>query len=374
MDMARRLDAAIDTALEQKRIVGTTVMIARAGETVYARAAGFADREAGKPAALDTIYRLASVSKPIVATSALALIDQGRMSLDDAVADYLPYFRPRLADGTQARLTVRHLITHTAGLNYDPTPADRYAEAARVSTGLLDTDLGFEENFTRLAEVPLDYEPGTKWAYSIAIDVLGAVIAAAAGCSLEEAVVRYVADPLKMDDTRFHVTDPDRLAVPYGDAKPEPVRMGDPHPVPNGDEAIVFSPGRIFNPKAFQSGGAGMAGTAPDILALLNAFARDGAPILGAPMAREALRNQVGDVDRGPDHVGQRFGFIGAIVEDPALADTPCPAGTVNWGGVYGHSWLIDPVNQLTAVFMSNTALEGCLGAYPGELERAVYG
>lgn len=374
MNMDARLDAVIDGAIAERRIVGTTVMIAKKGETVYARAAGHADRETGKPAAIDTIYRLASVTKPIVAATALALVDKRQLDLNGAVSDHLPYFRPKTIDGNEPRITIRHLLTHTAGLGYNPTPPGAFPEDVRVSTGLLNTDLGFEENFTRLAAIPLDYEPGTKWAYSMAIDVLGAVVAAVAGSSLEEAVVKHVAGPLDMTDTRFHATDPIRLSVPYADARPEPVPMTDPHVVENGAEKLYFSPGRIFNPKAFQSGGAGMAGTAPDILIFLNAIASGGSPILSGDITAQAMCNQIGTVERRPQDAGRRFGFFGAVLDDPELADSPSPAGTVSWGGVYGHSWFIDPVNGIVAVFMSNTAVEGCVGAYPSDLARAVYG
>jgi len=374
MDMRARLDAVIDKAIADQRIVGTTVMIASKGETVYARAAGYADREAGKPVALDTIYRLASVTKPIVASTALVLVDKGQLDLDDAAAEYLPYFRPKTGDGKEPRITIKHLLTHTSGLGYNPTPPGSFSDDVRVSTGLLNTDLGFEENFTRLAAVPLDYEPGTKWAYSMAIDVLGAIIAEVSGCSLEEAVLEYVAGPLGMVDTRFHVTDPERLSIPYADASPAPEAMKDPHVVENGAEKLYFSPGRIFNPKAFQSGGAGMAGTAPDILAFLNAIASDGIPILSADITAKAMRNQIGSLERRPQDAGRSFGFFGAVLDDPVLANSPCSAGTVSWGGVYGHSWFIDPQNDIVAVFMSNTAIEGCTGAYPADLTRAVYG
>ncbi|CAI0817043.1 Esterase estB [Serratia marcescens] len=112
------IDGAIEQALREKRLVGAVVLVAQGGEIVYRRAAGMADREAGKPMALNTLFRLASVSKPIVSTAALALMAQGAMRLDDPITRWLPNFRPRLADGTQPLLTLWHLMTHTAGLSY----------------------------------------------------------------------------------------------------------------------------------------------------------------------------------------------------------------------------------------------------------------
>ncbi len=115
---AKAIDKAIDLALEQKRLVGAVVLVALGGEQVYRRAAGMADREAGKPMRIDALFRLASVSKPILSTAALVLMAQGRLRLEDPVVRWLPSFRPRTPDGQQPLVTVRHLMTHTAGLSY----------------------------------------------------------------------------------------------------------------------------------------------------------------------------------------------------------------------------------------------------------------
>src|SRR5690348_4194489 len=123
MTLKQRVDAAIDAALGN-RIVGCVVQISERGRPIYARSAGFADREAGTPAREDTIFRLASVTKPIVAATALRMIDLGLLSLDDPVTKYLPFITPSTADGPAPAILVRHLLTHTSGLTYDGVPAD----------------------------------------------------------------------------------------------------------------------------------------------------------------------------------------------------------------------------------------------------------
>lgn len=367
MTLQQRLDAAIDSALTRNTIVGTVLLVRKDGEEVYARAAGLMDREANVPMRRDAIFLLASVTKPIVATTALVMIDKGLLGLDDAVADHLPYFRPRLADGREPRITIRQLLTHTAGLAYG-FPAD-----PSISSGLADTDLSFEENFSRIAAIPLSYEPGTSWFYSIAIDVLGAVLAQVHGGSLGDAAKTHVADPLGMGETGFFVADRARLAKPYGEGDPVPVAMGADHVVIDKQGLPTrFAPGRIFNPKAFQSGGAGMAGTADDIIKLLEMLRKGGDGLLKPETARAALSNQIGSIQR--DVPGHKFGFVGGVVVDPAAAASPVCAGTVTWGGVYGHNWFIDPTQGLTVLSMSNTALEGCLGPYREEIRDAVYG
>ncbi len=116
--LADRLNLVIDRALARNRIVGTTILVARDGDIVFARAAGFADRENGQPVHADTIFRLASMTKPIVSAATLALVEQGKIHLDDPVTRWLPDFRPALPNGRRPTITVRHLLTHTAGLNY----------------------------------------------------------------------------------------------------------------------------------------------------------------------------------------------------------------------------------------------------------------
>src|SRR4051795_13742387 len=113
-----QLDAVIDRAIGEERIVGTVVMVAEDGRIVYRRAAGFADREKGVPVQEDTVFRFASLTKPIVSVAALALIERGELRLDSPVTDWIPWFRPKLADGAEPVITVRHLMTHTSGLSY----------------------------------------------------------------------------------------------------------------------------------------------------------------------------------------------------------------------------------------------------------------
>jgi CubicO group peptidase (beta-lactamase class C family) len=370
MSMQSRLDAVIDRAIgDIKTIVGTVVLVAKDGHQVYGRAAGFADREAQQPTREDTIFRFASVTKPMVAATALALVERRQLSLDDEVAEYLPYFKPKSPDGIYRPILIRHLLSHTSGLGYD------YSADPVITTGGLNTDLDYEQNFSRVAKLPLSFAPGTGWQYSTATDVLGAVISAVTGGTLEAAVARYITGPLGMTDTAFHVTDPSRLAVPYGDARPEPERMGDPHVVVDAEGgSSKFSPSRIFNTRGFQSGGSGAAGTAPDFLKFLEAIRQGGGGVLQADTVAMALTNQIGSLPRRPKDEGQRFGFLGAIVADPVAAGSPVAPGTVRWGGVYGHEWFIDRHNGLSVVGFTNTALEGCNGQYTQDIRDAVYG
>ena len=371
-DRTARIDRAIDNALGS-RIVGTVVLVTIDGRSAYRAIRGFADREAGRAMQEDAIFRFASLSKPIVAAAALTMIDRGLLELDAPTTRWLPDFRPKLPDGSIPAINIRHLLTHTSGLGYaEPKPRDPY-RAAHISGGSDQPGLGMEENLARLASVPLFHAPGTAWRYSMAIDVLGAVMAKAFGGTLGEAVAAFVTGPLGMPDTGFAIVDRQRLTVAYADAQGEPVRMNEPqHEVAVGPGAgLRFAPSRLLDPASFQSGGAGMAGTAPDFMRLLEAIHTGS--ILPPRLVDAARSNQVGAL-RESDNPGVGFGLLSAIAVDPKRGGLPYSAGTLRWGGVYGHQWFIDRAAKMSVLTMTNTAVEGCLGAFPEEVRDAVYG
>lgn len=364
------LDAAIDRAISENRVVGCVVLVAQDGEIVYRRASGYADREAGRAMQVETPFRFSSVTKPFTTMAALKLIEQGQLSPDDSVTKYLPDFRPRLADGTEAEITIGHLMTHTAGFDYRfQQPHGGLYEKAGVSDGLDESDGTLGDNLARLASVPLMAAPGTEWRYSVATDVLGAVISAVAGKSLDLAIRDLVTDPLGLD-AAFH-WQADELAVPYRDAPGRPVRIEGVTEVPlpfTDGPGIRFDPGRITRKTAWPSGGGGMAGRASDVLTLLETYrAGDFLP----PSLREAARQPrvaVSEEAMGP---GMAFSWIGSVVKDPAAAGSGWSEGSVSWGGVYGHWWCIDFRRRRTVVSLTNTALEGLFGQYVQDVSKA---
>ncbi len=376
-DHVRRLDAVVDGAIAAERVVGAVVLASVDGKLVYSRAAGLADRERGNAMREDTLFRLASVSKLWVSTAALVLAGQQRIGLDDDIRTWLPDFRPRLADGSEPAITVRHLFTHTSGLGYGfLEPGDGPYHRAGVSDGMDQTTLTLGENLVRLASVPLLFAPGTAWHYSLSIDVLGAVVEKAAGAPLPEVVRGLVARPLDVVDTDFQLRDAARLAAAYADGSPRPRRMADVDRLPTfeGLAPVAMDSARAFDKNAFPSGGAGMIGTAPDTLRLLEALRRGGAPVLAERFAAEMGRNHIGDLPvAGWPGWGQGLGF--SVLKDPAASGTPESPGTWRWGGAYGHSWFVDPTEKLAVVAFTNTAFEGMSGGgrFPQDICRAIY-
>jgi CubicO group peptidase (beta-lactamase class C family) len=372
--LATRLDAAIEKAIADKRIVGTVVLVARDGKIVYHRAAGLADREAGTPMREDAIFRYASMTKPFTSIAFMRLVEQGRVKLTDPVTKYLPDFTPRMADGTTPTITLRQLLTHSAGLSYRfLEPKGSVYDRLNISDGLDQPGLSLDANLKRLVQAPLSYAPGTSFRYSLGIDVIGAVIEKVTGKSLPVTVGQVVTTPLRLRDARFAVTDMSRLVTPYADGKPGPVRMTDGMYVPLYNVGAIFAPSRILDPKSYPSGGGGLAGTASEMLRMLEAVRTGGGAMLKPATVALMTQDQLGPQAQsmGP---GWGFGYGWGVLADPAAAGSPQSKGTYAWGGAYGHTWFVDPVQRLTVVEFTNTAFEGINGKYPVEIRDAVYG
>ncbi|MDQ1199152.1 serine hydrolase domain-containing protein [Agrobacterium sp. SORGH_AS 787] len=377
-----RIDAAIGRAITDNRLVGAVVLVAEDGEITCSHTAGLLDREAGTPMREDAIFRFASVSKPLVTVAALRLAALGTIALDQPVTRWLPAFRPALPDGSRPDITLHHLLTHSSGLSYRfLEPEGSTYHLLDVSDGLDQPGRAMDDNLRRLAQAPLAFAPGTAWRYSLGIDVIGAVLEAATGRTLDAIVRDEVTGPLGLADTGFSVTDDRRLATPYANGADGPVRMDGtitvPLPPQAGEGAISFAPDRIFDPASFRSGGAGMAGTARDLLTFLEAIRTSlterGGPILPREVVAMMMRDHVGPQaeTQGP---GWGFGYGGAVLIDPAATGTPQAVGTLQWGGAYGHNWFIDPVNRLSVVLLTNTAFEGMAGQVVIDVRDAVYG
>ncbi|MBF2718223.1 serine hydrolase domain-containing protein [Agrobacterium vitis] len=374
--IASRLDAVIDGAIAAERIVGAVVRVALDGEIIWSRAAGLADREAGTAMRTDAIFRLASVSKLFTAATALALVSQGKLDLDRPITEWLPAFTPTF-EGRPALITSRHLLSHSAGLSYGFfEPEDGPLSRAGVSDGMDRSDLTLTDNIRRLAGVPLSFAPGSAFRYSLGIDVVGAVIEAATELALPEAIRTLITEPLGLEDAGFALSDLSRVAAAYADATPRPRRMHEPEYLPllPGMAGVIMDPSRVFDTKAFPSGGAGMVGTASDVLLLIEALLQGGGDIMTADLAAEMARDQIPGIEiEGSPGWGYGLGF--SVLRDSQAAGVAEPAGTWRWGGAYGHSWFIDPSNRLTVVALTNTAFEGMSGAgrFSADLSRAIY-
>ena len=373
-NITQRIDAAVQSALDEKRIVGAVIAVMQNGELAHIRAYGQSDREAGRAMRADDIFRLASITKPIVTAAAMRMIELGKLALDTPVTDILPDFKPKTPDGATPAITIRHLLTHTAGLSYDfLQPESGPYNTIKVSAGI-DGDITMEENLSRMVRAGLTFPPGAMWLYSVAIDVLGAILAKIEGTDVEGAVQKYVTGPLGMTDTSFHVADAARIVQPYSNAVPEPVRIGDnfKQPFVPGCAPINLGTSRAFNRNAFQGGGGCMNGKALDIVRFLDAIRAGGDPILSAETTMAMMSNQIGPLRILFDPTGNTaFGFGGSILMNPAASGSSLSPGSWQWGGVWGHSWHVDPTRKLTIVNLTNTTLEGMVGQLVRDVQKA---
>jgi CubicO group peptidase (beta-lactamase class C family) len=373
--LASRVDKVVDAAIAEHRLVGAVVLVARDGQVVYRRAAGLADREANRPMTEDAIFRFSSVTKPFVTAAAMRLVQDGVIHLDDPVTKWLPDFKPKLANGTTPVITLGQLLDHTAGLTYGLSvgPEHPYHQLG-VSDGIDLSGITLDENLRRLGQAPLEFAPGSAWRYSLAIDVIGGVLEKATGKTLQQVVADTVTGPLALTDTGFVAVDPARLTAAYVNDQPQPRRMTDNMDLKAGPtNAIRFAPSRALDKTAFPSGGAGMVGSAGDVLTFLETVRKGGGAILKPATVATMMKDQAGVQARtqGP---GWGFSYGWAVLDDPAAGKTPQAAGTLAWGGVYGHNWFVDPKARLTVVIMTNTTFEGMNGPVTTQVRDAVYG
>jgi CubicO group peptidase (beta-lactamase class C family) len=369
-----RLDGIIDQAVSDGVIVGADVLVAQDNNLVYRKAAGWLDREARLPMPVDAIFRFSSLTKPIVSSAALILVERGILRLDDEVTEHLPEFQPRLPSGASAQITIRQLLTHTAGLTYGFfQSADGPYRQAGISDGFDASGVTIEDNLRRISQVPLSYVPGERWGYSVATDVLGGVMEKVADARLEAILRDLVLDPLDMCHTSFHPPGRSNLAVPYIDGAGSPQRMTDAQVTSFGEGEVRFAPDCAWEEGSFQSGGSGLFGTGSDYLVFLEAIRSGGIPIMSRDSASLLTGNAIGDLPVDVMGPGWGFGMGAAVLTRPEPASTPQNIGTWHWSGAYGHHWFVDPVERLTTLVMTNTSFAGMVGPFPDAIRDAVY-
>ncbi|CAM0118375.1 Esterase EstB [Stenotrophomonas geniculata] len=358
-----------------QRLVGAVVLVREHGALRHASATGLADRESATPMQRDQLFRLASVSKPLLSTVILGLVAEGVLDLDAPVQRWLRDFRPALADGSTPAISLRQLLSHSSGLGYRFLEADAKGPYARagVSDGMDANPLSLADNVRRIAQAPLLFAPGSQWLYSLGVDVAGAVAEAATGESLQALFERLLAAPLGLRDTAFAARNAARLATPYVSDTPQPHRLREGEVVApfEGTVGIEYSLARATDASRFPSAGAGLVGSADEVMAVLEALRdvqRSG--LLPPALAAEMASPQVGE--QGPP-AGWGFGLGFAVLRDAAASGTPQNVGTWRWGGAYGHSWFVDPARGLSVVALTNTLYEGMDGAFVDELRDAVY-
>ncbi|MFF4358783.1 serine hydrolase domain-containing protein [Streptomyces sp. NPDC001604] len=383
-----RLDQHFAHYVDEGRLPGYLVAVARGGRVAHLTTHGLRDIAAGLPVEADTLWRIYSMTKPVTSVAALILVEEGRLSLDDPVARHLPAFAdPQVYEsgsGSDVRTRpaaqpplIRHLMTHTAGLTfafYHQHPVDAlYREAGLDSAVLPGSDLaGTVDAYARL---PLQFEPGTEWNYSVATNVLGRVIEVVSGQPLDVFLTERVLGPLGMADAGFCITDEQapRLSELYGETDA------------GGIEPIAGLP--LRGRPRFLSGSGGMVASAYDVHRFMELLRRhgelDGVRLLAPETVDLMTSNQLpGGADLRafgsrpahdePGNDGVGFGLGVSVVIDPERTQAPSGLGTFGWSGVATTTFWVDPGRDLTVQFMTQVRPKSSLRLFP-DLKRLVH-
>jgi CubicO group peptidase (beta-lactamase class C family) len=342
------LKPAVQSLIDNEKIAGASVIVARKGKIVLFETFGMMDRDANKPMQPDTIFRFYSMTKPVTSVAAMILYDEGKLKLDDPVSKYIPEFKSLKVYAESGkhsdqlhRMSVRDLLRQTSGLTYGffgNTPVDKMY----MSKNVYDTKGSLQDMVEKLGEIPLLYQPSTKWHYSVSTDVLGYIVQKVSGRSLDRFFRRRIFRPLDMKDTAFHVprSKVERFAVCYG-------------PRSGGGLNVVDVPAKsnyLKKPSLF-SGGGGLVSTARDYMRfcqmLLNKGQLDGKRLLRPETVEMMTKNQLpGSVRRGNDG-GFALGF------SVRLKDGKFPKGEYGWGGLASTHFWISPKDDLIVIALS---------------------
>src|SRR3954451_2373629 len=342
-------------------IPGAVVMIVRNGKVAYFESVGALDPQTKAPMRKDAIFRIYSMSKPITTVAVMMLYEQGKITLDEPIANYIPAFKemkvgietkgedgkPKL-ELTEAKkpITIQDLLRHTSGITYGFF-GDLMVKKAYLDANVYEGYYDNAEFAERIARLPLAFQPGTTWDYSNSTDILGRVVEVVSGKSLYQFEKENILDPLGMSDTSFYVSDAAkhaRVAEPFKNDRTigAGVEFGDPRLV-----------------KKWESGGGGMVGTVSDyarfLMMLANGGTLDGKRYLGPKtIAYMTSDHTAGVITPGPYYLpgpGYGFGLGFAVRKEAGVALTPGSVGDYNWGGAGGTYFWVDPKENMFVVF-----------------------
>ena len=365
----------LNNAHDKKQIPGGAALVFRRGHT-HTSTVGYRDIEGKALLQPDTLFRIASMSKPITSVAVMMLVEDGKLKVDDSLSKFVPEFKDMKVlvpakDGktyvtvkAAREITVHDLLTHSSGITYrllnKPFVGKMYVDAG-ICDGLAETDSTLGDNVRKLARLPLVCQPGSAWEYGLNTDVLGHIIEVVSGKSLEEFFRERIFKPLEMNDTYFVLPKEKRtrLAALYmvgADKKLE--RVGDKPVVL--DTVVVSATYPTRDGSKYYSGGAGLVSTIEDYgrfgQMLLNRGELNQVRILKGETVDRMTRNQLGEVRiqfPGNDLMGYGFGILSEMGKE--VTKDPSGVGSYGWGGAFGTFFWVDPKNELVGVYMGQT-------------------
>ena len=352
-----RLTQVVQTEVDKREIPGVVALIARHGKVAYFRSFGMADREAGRAMSKDSLFRIASMSKPVTSVAVMILYEEGRLLLTDPVEQFIPEFKdPKVlvrSDAGEATLvpakrpiTIRNLLNHTSGITYGDGPHAPYYQEAGMTVGLSPTEGTIGEMVKKLAALPLICQPGDEMHYGMSTDVLGYLVEVVSGMPFDEFCRKRIFEPLGMKDTCFVLPSQklNRLARTY--------RFD-----PDGRMAPMDEDLSYLVRQTYFSGGAGLVSSASDYVrfaqTILNKGQLEGTRILSPQTVELMTSNSIGDLYIPFRIIGDKFGYGFGIRTERGQYDELEPLGIFGWDGAFYTRFWIDPRNDLIAVFMS---------------------
>ncbi len=392
-----RIETWMRRYVDERKFPGCTVLICHKGHEAYYAEAGFRDVHHGTSFSRDTIARVYSMTKPITSVVLMTLVEEGLVRLDAPLSDFVPEFSTchALVDNATrldqvepcACPTLHQLLTHTSGLSYA-------FNAGLVPKAMEDRDIFFAPGQGPLADLaaklgalPLVFQPGRRWEYSVGIDVIGRVIEVITGQSLDEVFQERIFDPLKITETAFSVPHDavDRFASLYTPLEGNAMALGGSHWGAESLRQVDRPETSAFLNATLFSGGGGLVGTIDDYMRFAEMLRGGGAAKGGrilSPMTLDfMMRNHLpGEIaSMGPTSFaeqpmdGMGFGIGGAVVLDPARARVPGSVGDFSWGGMASTFFWVDPVQDLSVVFFTQLSPSS---SYPSrsELKALVHG
>ncbi len=369
-----RIATVVQKSIDDKQIAGAVTMVIRHGQVAWLDARGMADREAGKAMQRDSIFRICSMSKPITSTAVMMLYEEGKFLLEDPISKYLPEFRnPKVlvkpATGqpysipATREITIRDLLRHTSGItyNWNGTLGQLYDDA-NVASGLLQYDGTIEDSVRRLAGVPLLFNPGDRWEYSLSVDVLGRLVEVVSGMPFDEFLRTRIFERLGMTDTCFFLAADKvpRLAAAYTYYDGKGLNRFPDAPIVEG--TMSYSADYPYRgPRKLFSGGAGLSSTTLDYARfcqmLLNGGRLDKVRLLSRKSVELMTHDQLGPISQEMGF-GLGFGVDGVKAPLSELGS----AGEFGWGGFFYTSFSIDPKEDMIVISMAQLHPTGGLG------------
>lgn len=371
----KRINPVMQKYVDDGKLPGMLTLVARQGKVVHLETFGKMDLAKNKPLKEETIFRIYSMSKPVTSIAMMLLYEEARFNLDDPVSKYIPEFKDlkvfnrmsgdsMVVDDLENKMTIRHLFTHTSGLTYGW--GGRPVDSLYWEENIFEPGSTLKQMIEKLGRIPLVFQPGTKYEYSVSTDVLGYLVEVISGMPFEQFLKKRLFQPLDMVDTGFFVPEEKRhrYAELYRHNK-KTGKMEVPEDIPLGDGPHKF----------FPSGGGGLVSTTHDYLRfcqmLLNGGELDGIRILGKKTVELIRMNHLPDDVKlwgGTSH-GWGLGF--AVVLDMAKSGELASEGTYSWGGAAATNFWIDPEENLIGIFM--TQLLNNPHPFHGEFRRLTY-